>query len=131
MSSEKDALITKLYKLNNILSAAASHWCPIVSSHVIKKAFVERCNDLGVSVMEVCIRADVSWAVVKRYYLREDDPLSRPAMRAEDLINMGDLVGLKIRTRVFAQPAEEVDVKKLLNEKFIPVEQRKKNKKLS
>ena len=116
--------------LVDMLGANASHWCPIVSSHAIKKAIVERINELGVTALEVCVRADVSFNSFQKFYLRCDEPLSKPSIRAEEIMKIGDLIGLKVRVRVFAIPKEEIDVNEFVIEKYIPVEQRKKNKKL-
>lgn len=122
--------IDKLRKLLRYANGRMTHWCPIVSSHEIKRAIIERCNELGVSIMEVCLRADVSYNTVNRFYVNDDEPKSRPAIRPEDIIKIAELIGIKIRVRAFMKPAAEIDTTKLLNENFIPNGKRKKNKKL-
>lgn len=117
-------------RLNDWLKAHTTHWCPIVSSKKIKQILVDRCNELGVSMYEVALRADVSWNTVKKYYLNCDDPESRPSLRQEDLVRMGELIGVKIKVQVILDDPENVDRKKLLNEKFIPRGKRKRNKKV-
>jgi len=118
------------YKVIEYLKAHTDHWCPIVSSKEIKQLLIERMNNLGVSAFEVCIRADVSYATFKKYYLEIEEPTSRPSLRPEDLMKIGKLIGIKIRTTVVVGDIEKIDRNKLLNEKYIPRVQRKKNKKL-
>jgi hypothetical protein len=122
--------VEELLRLNNYLSAMATHWCPIVSSKKIKKEIIERCNDLGVSLYEVVSRADVSWGTVKSFYMKTEEPESRPSLRAEDIMKIAELIGIEIRVAVLRKPIENIDRDKLLNDKFIPHAQRKKNKKL-
>ena len=119
------------YQVVAMFKGSGTHWCPIVSSHRIRKSIIDRCNDLGVSVFEIAIRADVSWHSVKKFWIGIDDPKSRPSIRAEDIIRMGELVGIKIRTMVVEDDIENIDRSKLLNEKFLPIARRKKNKKFS
>lgn len=127
---KKRKQLQKAYRLVDMFKGSGTHWCPIVSSAVIRKEFITRCNDLGVSVFEVAIRADVSYNSVKKFWLKLDEPKSRPSLRAEDIIKMGELVGIKIRTSVIVGDINEIDRSKLLNDKFIPHARRKKNKKL-
>ena len=129
MSSNQESEIDRLRRLNRYLSAMGTHWCPIVSSKKIKKEIVDRCNDLGVSMYELVSRADVSWSTVKNFYLKDEDPDSRPSLRAEDLMKIAELIGIEIRVAVLRKPIEDVNREKLLNDKFIPHAQRKKNKK--
>ena len=118
------------YRLINYLKGHTEHWCPIVSSKEIKELIINRLNELGVSASEVCIRADVSYASFKKFYLEEDEPKSKPSLRPEDLMKVGKLIGIKIKTQVIVKDAHLIDRSKLLNKKFIPHGERKKNKKL-
>ena len=122
--------VSDLKKRLNQQKAHNTHYCPIVSSKVIKQTFVNRLNDLGVSAYEVCIRADVSYNSFKKHYLEVDEPKSRPSLRPEDLQKIGELIGIKIKTTVVLKDVSEIDRNKLLNEKYIPHAKRKKNKKL-
>ena len=76
------------YRVVDMFKGSGTHWCPVVSSHKIRETIVARCNDLGVSVFEVAIRADVSWNSVKKYWLQCDDLKSKPSLRAEDIITL-------------------------------------------
>jgi len=106
------------------------HWCPIVSSKEIKECIIGRINELGVSASEICIRADISYATFKKYYLETENPKSRPSLRPEDLMKVGKLIGIKIRPTIIMKEAHLIDRTKLLNDKYIPHVKRKKNKKL-
>jgi len=123
--------LQKQYQINDWLKAHTNHWCPIVSSKAIKKQIVARITELGASPFEVCIRADVSWNSFNKYYLKAEEPFSRPSLRPEDLMRIGDLIGIKIKTTLILGDKDDIDVSKLLNEKFIPHGKRKKNKKLT
>ena len=126
MSSKQDP-----YKLISYLKGHTDHWCPIVSSKEIKQLIIDRLNELGVSASEICIRADISYASFKKFYLEEDEPKSRPSLRPEDLMKVGELIGIKIKTQVIVKDAHLIDRSKLLNEKYIPHGKRQKNKKLN
>lgn len=128
---KKRKQLRRAYKLVDLFKGSGTHWCPVVSSHTIRKEIVNAANHLGVSMFEIAIRADVSWTSVKKHWLECDDIVSRPSLRAEDIIKMGELLNIKIRTTVVVGDIKEVDRSKLMNEKFLPVERRKKNKKLS
>ena len=130
MSSKQKHTLEDLLRLNKYLSAMGTHWCPIVSSKKIKKEIIDRCNDLGVSLYEVVSRADVSWGTIKNFYMKEEEPNSRPSLRAEEIMKIAELVGIEIRVAVLRKPIDTIDRDKLLNDKFIPHAQRKKNKKL-
>lgn len=127
---KKKKQLRRAYRLVDLLGGNVTHWCPIVSSHVIRDAIVNRANELGVTMFEIALRADVSYNTVKKYWIHDEDPLSRPSLRAEDVIKIGEIIGIKIRVQVIEDNIESVDRTKLLNDKFIPREQRKKNKKL-
>ena len=60
-----------------------------------------------------------------------DEPESRPSLRPEDLKRIGRLIGIKFRTTIVMCDAKLIDRNKLLIEKFIPRDKRRKNKKLS
>lgn len=118
------------YRLIEYLKGHTDHYCPIVSSKEIKELIINRLNELGVSAMEVCIRADVSYGTFKNFYLDIEEPKSKPSLRPEDLMKIGELIGIRIRITVVAKDASLIDRTKLLNEKYLPHGQRKKNKKL-
>lgn len=127
---KKRKQLKRAYRLIDYLRVRAIWWCPIVSSHAIRKSIVDRMNDLGVSMFEIALRADVSYNSISKYWLGSDEPLSRPSVRAEDIIKIGELIGIKIRITVVEGDINNVDRTKLLNDKFIPRGRRKKNKKL-
>lgn len=122
--------VDKLLKLNKYLKGHTTHYCPIVSSKKIKDVLINRANELGVSMEELAIRADVSWNSLKKFYLECEEPESRPSLRPTDLMKVGELIGIRIRTNVILTPIENIDVNDLIKRKYIPHEQRKKNKKL-
>jgi len=108
------ATVKSLKALVNFLRGHTQHYCPIVSSKQIKKTIVQRCDDLGVSLAEVCARGEINYKVIKKYYIDLEEPLSRPNLRSTDLEKIGSIIGLKIRITVVMAKKESVDRKDIL-----------------
>lgn len=79
---------------------------------------MDRCDKIGVSMAEVCAYCDVSYKMVKKYYVDADEALSRPKLRATHIQKVAKVVGIDIRV-VGVLKNEMVDRKKILSIGFI------------
>lgn len=110
------------------LKKRVSHYCPIVSNKDLRSEMINRSIDLGVSLKEVCIKADVSWDLFERKYLNVDIPKSDYYLRADEITAVAAVLGYKVKITIIKQGIEKVSVAEIL--KGIPKDERKKNKKL-
>ena len=110
------------------LKKRVSHYCPIVSNKDLRNELITRSIDLGVSMKEVCIKADVSWDLFERKYLNVDVPKSDWYLRADEITAVAAVLGYKVKITIIKQSIEKVSVAEIL--KGIPKNERKKNKKL-
>lgn len=104
----------ELWRLINFLKAHNKHWCPIVSSKEIKKAICNRCDELGVTLAEVCASAEVNYKTVKKFYIDVDEAVSRSNLRAETLMKIGKEIGIKIKVIAIMDKVENIDPKNIL-----------------
>lgn len=104
----------KLARRLAYLQSNVNHWCPVVSSKEIKIVINQRCVELGVSMAEICASCDVSYRMVKKFWIETNDAVSRPKLRAEHIIKIADKVGVNIRTLVVVKPIEQMDRNEIL-----------------
>lgn len=90
------------------LQANLNHWCPVVSSKAIKIVIIDRCDKIGVSLAEVCASCDVKYKPVKSYWVEMNDALSRPNLRAQDIMKIAEKLGIDIRTLAVVKDIEKV-----------------------
>lgn len=102
-------------KIINYLKAHTKHWCPIVSSKEIKKLIFNRCDELCVSIQEVIISCDLNIKVLMKYWVNENDAVSRPGVRAEQIIKIGKAIGIEIRTVVVVKDKQDYNRNEILN----------------
>lgn len=105
----------KLWQLTKLYKTHSKHWCPIVSSKEIKKVIINRCDNLGVSVQEVCLSCGFNDEVLTKEWLNNNEPLSVPTIRAEAIIAIGKKIGIEIRTIVVVKDIEKYSRKEILN----------------
>lgn len=105
--------------LINFLRGHTEHYCPIVSSKEIKKTICKRCDELGVSLMEVCARADVNYKVIKKFYIDREEPLSKPSLRSTDLEKIGAVIGIKIRITLVMADIKSINRQDILKGGYV------------
>ena len=116
--AEKDKKIRELYDLLRWKNGQITHYCPIVSSKEIKKALIQRCNKLGITPYEVCIKAELKWQTFRKNYIQKDQPMSTPALRSTDLRRFAKIIGVDIRINVVMDKVENVDIEKIKLERI-------------
>lgn len=97
------------------LQANLNHWCPVVSSKAIKIIVIQRCDEVGVSLAEVCASCNVKYKPIKAYWVEMDDALSRPNLRAQDIMKIAEKLGIDIRTLAVVKALEKVNRDDILN----------------
>lgn len=78
----------------------ASHPCIIVGSKELKNAIKNRCEELNIKIYNVVNRLGMPWDSIKRNYWQNESPLSTPAVRAEDIIEIANEIGIRVRVSV-------------------------------
>ncbi len=109
---------------------AVSIWDIIVSSGELKKLIVNRCEELDIRLMHVVEEVGMNWATFRNNYLNNPNALSTPAVRAENIMDICELLGLKVKISVKIGEPDKETIFKLKNKKFkLPNGKRRKGKK--
>jgi len=87
----------------------------IVQSSEIKKVLKERADKVGVSFYDLCRAAGVSYITFKAQYLDKSEPLCSPELRQEHVMEIGKLLGVKIRVMVALGDIDIVDINRIRN----------------
>ena len=69
----------------------------VINKKAIKKAILNRIEELGVTLKEVCVFTGVSYNMTKKYYIEVTEAKSAPHFRSEHVIKLGKAVGVNIR----------------------------------
>lgn len=113
---DTSSLYLRIARLQN----EVKHWCPVVSSSVIKSAIISRCDEIGVSLAEVCASCGVKYKPVKEHWINTSDAVSRPTLRADHIIKIGLALGIDIRTLVVMKDIDRHEKRKeILKGEFI------------
>ena len=109
---------------------AVSIWDIIVSSGELKKLIVNRCEELDIRLMHVVEEVGMNWATFRNNYLNNPNALSTPAVRAENIMDICELLGLKVKITIKIGEPDKETIFKLKNKKFkLPNGKRRKGKK--
>lgn len=76
-------------------------WDIIVSSAEIRKLLIRRSELLKVSLRKLVEEEGVYWAVFKKHYLENHDPVETSVVNAQLIFNIARKMGLTIKLTVY------------------------------
>ena len=80
----------------------------VVSSSEIKKLIKSRAEALELDLFKVPKEAGVSYRAFKTQYLQQDEPMSSPQLRQEHIVNILQVLGVKLKITVIAAPLDKM-----------------------
>ena len=97
---------------------AVSIWDIIVSSAELKKLIIKRCEDLDVKLMHVVEDVGLVWQTFRNNYLNNPNALSTPAVRAENILDICEVLGIDVKISVRIKEPDKEKIFKLKTKKF-------------
>ncbi len=87
---------------------ASYYYDDVLSSVEVKKFIIERVEELSIPMKLVVEKAGINYESFKRLYLKQDDPVSTPALRQSHLRSLLELIGGDLRIQVVAKHIDDV-----------------------